>query len=143
MKFTRTGRALSLKNTGKTSPDTSAPGKAGSHKSQTRKVKSVWNAKRIIAIVAIILLAGIYVAAFIAAFFAGADAGRIFRICIGMTVAVPVFAWILIYMAGWFTGKHTIANVDLLNSNKDERKKMEDALARQQETDRKSQKKRS
>ncbi len=82
---------------------------------------------------AIILLAGIYVAAFIAAFFTGADAGRIFRFCLGMTIAVPVFAWILIYMAGWFTGKHTI-----LNSNKEERKKMEDALARQQEADRKT-----
>ncbi|MDD6716870.1 MAG: hypothetical protein PUF49_10945 [Firmicutes bacterium] len=132
-----------MKNTGKISLDTSAPGKAGSQESETQKVKSSWNAKRVIAVVAIILLAGIYVAAFIAAFFADADAGRIFRFCLGMTVAVPVFAWIMIYMTGWFMGKHTIANVDLLNSNREERKKMEDALARQQEADRKSQKKRS
>ena len=64
------------------------------------------NAKRIIAVVAIILLAGIYVAAFIAAFFTGADAGRIFRFCLGMTIAVPVFAWILIYMATKRNMKH-------------------------------------
>jgi len=127
-----------LNNTGKTSQNSSAPGKSGSQKSKTQKVKPSRNAKRIIAVVAIILLAGIYVAAFIAAFFTGADAGRIFRFCLGMTIAVPVFAWILIYMAGWFTGKHTIANVDLLNSNKEERKKMEDALARQQEADQKT-----
>ncbi len=115
-----------MNNTGKTSQNSSAPGKSGSQKSKAQKVKPSRNAKRIIAVVAIILLAGIYVAAFIAAFFTGADAGRIFRF------------WILIYMAGWFTGKHTIANVDLLNSNKEERKKMEDALARQQEADRKT-----
>lgn len=72
-----------------------------------------------------------YVAAFIAALLSSPGSGRLFRFCIGMTIAVPIAAWLLIYAIGWFSNRHTIASVDLLNSNKEARKEMEQALADQ------------
>lgn len=55
------------------------------------------NIKRIIAWIAIILLVALYVVSFIAAILSTPDHGKFFRFTLGMTVAVPIMAWIILY----------------------------------------------
>lgn len=100
------------------------------HKNTTKS--PVNTARRIIAWIAIILLAGLYIMTFISALLSRPGAGRLFRFCLGMTIAVPIFAWICIWAVGVLSHRHTIASMDILNSNKDARKEMEDALRKEQ-----------
>lgn len=88
-------------------------------------------ARRIVAWIAILLLAGMYIVTFIAALLSSPSASGLFRFCLGMTIAVPIAAWLLIYAIGWFSHRHTIASVDLLQSNPEARREMEEALQRQ------------
>lgn len=55
------------------------------------------NIKRIIAWIAIILLVALYVVSFIAALLSTPGHGEFFRFTLGMTVAVPIMAWIILY----------------------------------------------
>ena len=84
--------------------------------------------KRIIAWTAIIALAGLYVMTLVSALLAKPGSDRLFHFCLGMTIAVPILAWILIWCIGRFTDKKTIADLDILNSNEKERARMEEAL---------------
>ena len=54
--------------------------------------------------------------------------GRLFRFSLGMTVAVPIFLWIFIWCVGRMRGRHNMASLDILSSNKEEREKMERAV---------------
>lgn len=85
-------------------------------------------AKRIIAWIAIVLLLGMYIATFVSALLSRPGTGDLFRFCLGMTIAVPIFAWIAIWAVGVLTHRHTIASMDILNSNPEARKEMEDAV---------------
>lgn len=102
---------------------------------EKNKKKYPWTAKRVIALAAILLLVGLYVLLLVSALLSGPGTGKLFRFCLGMTIAVPIFAWIAIYAAGFLTHRHTIASPDILNSNPRSRKKIEDALAEQMEKD--------
>lgn len=104
-------------------------------KPEKRQKKYPWTAKRIIALTAVVLLAALYVLLFLSALLSRPGTGRLFRFCLGMTIAVPIFAWIAIYAVGFLTHRHTIASPDILNSNPAQRKKMEDAMAEQMEKD--------
>ena len=64
--------------------------------------KYPWTLRRIIAVCALALLALLYVVTIIAALTASPGADDLFRFCIGMTVAVPIMAWILLWAAGHF-----------------------------------------
>ena len=90
--------------------------------------KSPWTAKRIAAVAGIVLLAAMYVLSLVSALIGTEWAGRLFRFSLGMTVAVPIFLWIFIWCIGRFTNRHTIASMDILSSNPEERKKMEEAV---------------
>lgn len=96
-----------------------------------KEKKYKWTAKRVIALIAIFLLVGVYVAAFVSAITSSPDSPQLFRFCIGMTIAVPIFSWIAIYAVGYLTHRHTIASMDILNSNKKARKEMEEGVARE------------
>ncbi len=76
----------------------------------------------------VILLAGLYVLTLIAALLNAPWAGRLFRFCLGMTVVVPIFLWICIWAVGRLTGRHTMASPDILDSDPEERRRMEEAL---------------
>ena len=89
--------------------------------------KYPWTAKRVIALAAIILLVCLYLAALVSALFTRPGAARLFRFCLGLTIVVPIFAWVLIFAVGFFTKKHTIASVDLLSSSEEARKEMTEA----------------
>ena len=90
--------------------------------------KAPWTAKRVAAIIGIVLLVALYVITFVSAFLGSEGAGRLFRFSLGMTIAVPIFLWILIWCVGKFRNRHSMASLDILNSNPEERRKMEEAV---------------
>lgn len=69
-------------------------------------------AKQITALIAIILLIGLYVATFIASFFSGFDSGRAFSVCLILTVAIPLLAFLAILYFGHAKGKKVIGDPD-------------------------------
>ena len=90
--------------------------------------KAPWNARRVAAIIGIVLLVALYVMTFISALIGTEGAGRLFRFSLGMTIAVPIFFWIFIWCIGKFQNKRNMASLDILSSNPAEREKMERAV---------------
>ena len=90
--------------------------------------KAPWTAKRVAAIIGIVLLVALYVITFVSAFLGSEGAGRLFRFSLGMTIAVPIFLWIFIWCIGRFQNKRNMASLDILSSNPEEREKMEKAV---------------
>ena len=90
--------------------------------------KAPWNARRVAAIIGIVLLVALYVMTFISALIGTEGAGRLFRFSLGMTIAVPIFLWIFIWCIGKFQNKRNMASLDILSSNPAEREKMERAV---------------
>lgn len=78
--------------------------------------KAKWTVKRIAALTAVVLLAGLYVVTFFVALFYPMDAGNLFGACLIATVLVPVLAWIFIWIYGQTTGKETIADLKILQT---------------------------
>ena len=75
--------------------------------------------KRVLAIAGIALLLGMYVNLFVQALRGSLDTTEAFIKCAAATVAVPIFIWVLIWAIGSITGRHTIASLDVLSSNKE------------------------
>ncbi len=75
--------------------------------------------KRIAALTAAVLLAGMYLAALLAAALDTTAAGTIFRICLIGTVTVPLIAWLFIWIYGQLAGKDTIADLHLMEDAED------------------------
>ena len=90
--------------------------------------KAPWTARRVAAVVGIVLLVAMYVVTLISALIGTPAAARLFRFSLGMTIAVPIFLWIFIWCIGKFTDKGSMASLDILNSNPKEREKMEQAV---------------
>ena len=99
----------------------------------TSQQKAPWNAKRIAAIIGIVLLVALYVLTFVSSLIGTEGAGRLFRFSLGMTIAVPIFLWIFIWCIGRFQNKRNMASLDILSSNSEERKKMEKAVHEEME----------
>lgn len=74
--------------------------------------------KRILALTGIILLVGMYVALLILAILGSPNTYNLFLGCVAATVAIPIMLWILIWVIGSLTGRHTIASLDPMTSNK-------------------------
>ena len=88
--------------------------------------KYTWTAKRVAAVIGIVLLVGLYVLTFISALIGTESSGRLFRFSLGMTIAVPI-----IWCIGKLQNKHNMASMDILSSNPEERRKMEEALRKE------------
>ena len=73
-----------------------------------------WNAKRIAALTAVVLLAAMYVITLITAIFDASASGVLFRACLICTIVIPVMAWGFIWLYGQMTGKKTIADLNLM-----------------------------
>lgn len=67
--------------------------------------KAPWTAKRVAAVIGIVLLVGLYILTFVSALIGTGGSGRLFRFSLGMTIAVPIFLWIFSWCVGKFTGK--------------------------------------
>ena len=106
-----------------TEPSNTSNNKAGSGK------KAPWTLKRAAALFAVILLVTMYLLAFVSALFHFPGSAALLRISLALTVVLPLFLWILIWGIGFLTHKKNFASINLLNSNPEERRKMEEALA--------------
>ncbi|MBQ6094621.1 MAG: hypothetical protein IJL09_04415 [Lachnospiraceae bacterium] len=78
--------------------------------------KNKMTAKRIAAILGIVLLFGLYIVTLIVAIVDRGSSGKLFMACLIATVAVPLLLWIYIWMYGVMTNKHTIASFDIRKS---------------------------
>ena len=74
--------------------------------------------KRVLAIIALVLVAVLLVAFLGVALFGGPDSSDLFMSLAGAVVAVPILVWLLIWSIGAITGRHTIASLDAMSSNK-------------------------
>lgn len=72
--------------------------------------------KQIAAMAAIVLLAALYILTLVMAIFDPSASGRWFVICLVCTMAVPLLAWIFIWIYGQTTGKKTIADLHLMQT---------------------------
>lgn len=91
--------------------------------------------RRTAALAGVILLVGLYLVTFVLALLGNETSAGLLRFCFGMTIFVPLFIWVVTWCAGTLFHKRTIASVDLLNSDPEERQKMEEAVARQMDLD--------
>lgn len=96
--------------------------------SKKKNSNAKWTAKRIAALIGILLLVVMYVVTLFAAIFDSSSTGRLFRLCLGLTIAVPIFLWIFIWCIGVLEHRKTIASMEILSSNPEERRRMEEAL---------------
>ena len=63
------------------------------------------NSKRLLAIIAIILLAGMYIATLVLAFCSFPGSEQLLKGFILLDVALPIFLWILLYIYKHFSDK--------------------------------------
>ncbi|MBO7339472.1 MAG: hypothetical protein J6U66_05340 [Lachnospiraceae bacterium] len=70
-------------------------------------------AKRIAAIIGIILLLALYVTTLFVAIFDRSSSGQWFMLCLIGTVTIPLLIWVYTWMYGVLAQKHTIASFDL------------------------------
>ena len=94
-------------------------------------VDSGGNLRRAAAIIAIVLLVGLYLVTFVLAVAGNENSARMLRFCFGMTIFVPLFAWVMIWCVGYLRHKKSMASLNILDSNPEERQRMEEALARE------------
>lgn len=95
--------------------------------------KYPWTVKRVAAWVAIIVLVAMYVVTFILACLSSPKAQTAFRAALFCTIFIPVACWIFIFLWGFFTNRKTIASFNLMNSNKEARQEMEEAVRKDAE----------
>ena len=67
--------------------------------------KAPWTAKRVAAVIGIVLLVGLYVLTFVSALLGTAGSGRLFRFSLGMTIAMPIFLWLFTWCIKKFTDR--------------------------------------
>ena len=118
---------------GRSAQNSTAPGGGGEQKKGTAS-----RVRQVAAIIGIILLVAMYVVTLIAACMGSDSTGRLFRLCLGMTIAVPIFLWIFIWCVGVLTHKGSMADMDILDSNPEERARMEKAVRDMKEQEIKS-----
>ena len=74
--------------------------------------------KRVLAWIGIVLLVGMYLLLLYEALTGSPDTYNVFIGCVAATIAVPILLWLLIWAIGAFTGRHTVASLDPMTSNK-------------------------
>ena len=74
--------------------------------------------KRVLALAALVLIVVLIVAFLLVAVFGGPESKDLFMGLAGAVVAVPILTWLLIWSIGAITGRHTIASLDAMSSNK-------------------------
>lgn len=87
-----------------------------SAESGSEKTKGKMTPKRVAAVIALVLLAALYIMTFVVAIVYPPGAGNLFGVCLMATIAVPLLAWIYIWLYGQTTGKKTIADLHLMQS---------------------------
>lgn len=106
-------------------------GKRTEQRTENRSNDSGGNLRRAAAIIVIVLLVGLYLVTFVLAVAGNENSARMLRFCFGMTIFVPLFAWVMIWCVGYLRHKKSMASLNILDSNPEERQRMEEALARE------------
>lgn len=70
--------------------------------------------KQIAALVAVILLVAMYALTLVVAIIDKSASGKMFAFCLICTVAIPLLTWIFIWIYGQYSGKKTIADLNLM-----------------------------
>lgn len=78
--------------------------------------------KQIVALIGVILLVAIYLITFFVGIFVPDASGNLFKACLLATFTIPLLLWVLIWMFGKLTNKHTIADPDFLQQVDEEKK---------------------
>ena len=99
------------------------------HNNETNR-NDRWTIKRIAAMAAIVILVGMYLLTLIFAIAKFPGAQELFRAYLILTVAVPILAWLLIWVIGALRGKRTFADPDILKSGS---KSADDDISGQQD----------
>ncbi len=68
--------------------------------------------KRVVALIGVVLLIGVYVVFLLQAFFGKTGPGSAFVACAAATVAIPIAVWLILWVYTVLTGKHTVASAD-------------------------------
>ena len=76
----------------------------------------VW--KRVLAWIGIVILVGMYLVLLFEALTGSPDTYNVFIGCVAATIAVPIVLWLLIWSVGALTGRHTVASLDAMTSDK-------------------------
>ena len=74
--------------------------------------------KRVLAIIGIVILVGMYLVLLYEALTGSPETYNVFITCVAATIAVPIVLWLLIWSIGALTGRHTVASLDPMTSNK-------------------------
>lgn len=74
--------------------------------------------KRVLAMIGLILIAGLVIAFLCVALFGDPDSKDLFMGLAGAIVAVPIMLWLLLWGLSAITGRHNIASLDAGSSNK-------------------------
>jgi epoxide hydrolase-like predicted phosphatase len=74
--------------------------------------------KRVLAWIGIIILVGMYLLLLYEALTGSPETYNVFITCVAATIAVPIVLWLLIWAIGAITGRHTIASLDAMTSDK-------------------------
>lgn len=72
--------------------------------------------KQIAAWICIILLVLLYVVTFIVSLLDFPGSGALFQSCLVATVGLPILLWIYIWLFGKIKDRHTIASMDILQT---------------------------
>lgn len=75
--------------------------------------------KQVLAILAIVILLGLYIATFIFALIDSPNSGRMFQACLFATIGVPLLLWIYMWGYGVLTKKDSMATFFPNNKDKD------------------------
>ncbi len=74
--------------------------------------------KRVLAWIGIIILVGMYLLLLFEALTGSPETYNVFITCVAATIAVPIVLWLLIWAIGAIMGRHTIASLDPMTSDK-------------------------
>lgn len=93
--------------------------------------------KQIAALICVILIILAYIAAFVVSLIDSTKSGELFQACLLATVFLPILCWIYIWLYGQVKQKHTIADLDILQTGENEkyvkaREEMEREIAEKQ-----------
>jgi len=109
---------------------------ASEKRSVSGKETAADKVRRVAALAGVVLLLGLYLVTFVLAVIGNERSTQLLRFCFGMTIFVPLFIWVVTWCVGVLFHKKTFASLNLLDSDREERRRMEDAVARQMEADR-------
>lgn len=77
--------------------------------------------KQIAALVCVILIILSYIVSFVVSLIDSTKSGELFQACLLTTAFLPILCWIYIWLYGQVKQKHTIADLDILQTGKNEK----------------------